>query len=77
MEVTLKFKKNSKAGKTLLEILKAYVKVNKDVEMIQPYEHTQDDFTEETLKVLEESSKGIGVTEAKNIKDFIEDLKNW
>lgn len=75
MEITLKFKKNTKAGKTLLDILEAYVRNNKDIEMIRPY--TQDDLNEESLQALEEASKGIGVSEPKDVEDFIKDLKSW
>ena len=65
--ITLKINERTKIGQLLLDYVKLIASKNKDVEVIKT-------LNAETIKVIEDAKKGIGINKAKNSADLFKQL---
>ncbi|MFN4764654.1 hypothetical protein ACKGJN_16105 [Gillisia sp. Q332] len=75
--VTIKIDERTKAGKVLLKLIELYSESQKGIEIVEPV--TKAKQKEKipnalTLKTIEETNQGIGLTKTKSHEDLMEKL---
>lgn len=77
--ITIKINERTKAGKALLELAEIFSKDKKGVEIIRPVakkaERKENIPNSTTLKSMEKTSKGIGLTKCSSVDDLFEKLE--
>lgn len=77
--ITIKINERTKAGKALLEIAEIFSKDKKGVEIIKTStkksKRKENIPNETTLRSMEETSKGKGLTECSSVNDLFEKLE--
>ena len=78
--VTIKIDERTRAGKAILEIVKIFSKNKEGVEIVKPVaakkaKEVKNVPNKITLKSMEDTSKGIGLTKCESVDDLFEKLE--
>ncbi|SHG01581.1 hypothetical protein SAMN05444483_104105 [Salegentibacter echinorum] len=83
--VTIEVNERTKAGKAILELVKLFSDKEKGVKIVEPvnnpsakeYPVSKNTPNAITRKGMKEAEKGIGVSEPKEVDEFLKEMDSW